>query len=507
MAVQAVTAINEDLSYNGGLVQDIQHYLESLRVTTISHVRRTANSVAHRLAYFSAFSSSSFCWTSEDIPHWVEEIDECNPCLLGWTVALALMGELLSFAQEAKLDEDSKTDMAPDPKKGSLVTVLSIDGGGVRGIIPATILAFLESKLQELDGPNSRLADYFDIVAGTSTGGLLATMITAPNQEDRPLYAAKEIVDFYLEHCPSLFPGCNRHNLLKTLKNLFGPKYNGKYLRTLLRELLCDLTIKDALTNLVIPAFDIKHLQPVIFTTKDAKENTYRNAKLSDICIGTSAAPTFLPAHYFETKDEQGNVTTYDLIDGGVAANNPTLIAISHISSGILAGDSEYVPMEPLDGNKMLVLSLGTGIAKQDEKYNAEAAAKWGLFGWVYKKGDTPLLDVFGDASSDMVDIHVSTFFQSLHTKKNYLRIQDDTLCGDESSLDIATLENLQALVEVAKQRIKKPMSRVNLETGQFEEVEGEGTNEEALIRFAKLLSEERKLRQTDLTERTLVID
>ncbi|KAK6128671.1 hypothetical protein DH2020_037583 [Rehmannia glutinosa] len=336
--------------------------------------------------------------------------------------------------------------MAPDPKKGSLVTVLSIDGGGVRGIIPATILAFLESKLQELDGPNSRLADYFDIVAGTSTGGLLATMITAPNQEDRPLYAAKEIVDFYLEHCPSLFPGC-----------------------------------------------------------KLAKETTYRNAKLSDICIGTSAAPTFLPAHYFETEDEQGNITTYDLIDGGVAANNP--VAISHISSGILAGDSEYVPMEPLDGNKMLVLSLGTGIAKQDEKYNAEAAAKWGLFGWVYKKGDTPLLDVFGDASSDMVDIHVSTFFQSLHTKKNYLRIQDDTLCGDESSLDIATLENLQALVEVAKQRIKKPMSRVNLETGQFEEVEGEGTNEEALIRFAKLLSEERKLRQTDVTERTLVID
>lgn len=54
-----------------------------------------------------------------------------------------------------------------------------------------------------------------------------------------------------------------------------------------------------------------------------AKEKAYRNAKLSDICISTSAAPTFLPAHYFETKDEQGKVTTYDLIDGGVAANNP----------------------------------------------------------------------------------------------------------------------------------------------------------------------------------------
>lgn len=54
-----------------------------------------------------------------------------------------------------------------------------------------------------------------------------------------------------------------------------------------------------------------------------AKEKAYRDAKLCDICIGTSAAPTFLPAHYFETIDEDGNPTTYDLIDGGVAANNP----------------------------------------------------------------------------------------------------------------------------------------------------------------------------------------
>ncbi|KAL8546268.1 hypothetical protein ACS0TY_006116 [Phlomoides rotata] len=398
--------------------------------------------------------------------------------------------------------------MAPYPKKGSLVTVLSIDGGGIRGIIPATFLEFLESKLQELDGPDSRIADYFDIVAGTSTGGLLATMVAAPNEEKRPMYAAKDIVNFYLTECPSLFPGCHRHNLLKTIKNLFGPKYNGRYLRSLLRTLLRDLTIKDTLTHLVIPAFDIKRLQPVIFTTTDAKLKAYKNAKLSDICIGTSAAPTFLPAHYFETQDEKGNITTYDLIDGGVAANNPTGIAISHITSGILAGDSEYVKMDPLDSSKILVLSLGTGIPKEAEKYNAEEAAKWGLLGWVYKRGNTPLLDVFGDASSDMVDIHVSTLFQSLHTQKNYLRIQDDTLCGDESSLDIATPKNLEALVEVAKQRLKKRMSRVNLETGSFEELKEEGTNEEALISFAKQLSAERKLRTANIeTLTTLVIN
>ncbi|KAL0461481.1 UNVERIFIED_CONTAM: Patatin-like protein 2 [Sesamum latifolium] len=295
-----------------------------------------------------------------------------------------------------------------------------------------------------------------------------------------------------------------RHNLLKTFKNLFGPKYNGRYLRTLLREQLGELTIKETLIDLVIPAFDINRLQPVIFTTTDAKEKAYRNAKLPDICIGTSAAPTILPAHYFETKDERGKVTSYDLIDGGVAANNPTLIALSHISSGILAGDSEYVQMDPLDSSKILVLSLGTGIAKRAHEYNAQTAARWGLFGWVYKKGNKPLLDVFCDASSDMVDIHISTLFQSLHTKNNYLRIQDDTLCVDKCSLDIATPENLEALVLGANQLLKKPMSRVNLETGEFEEIEGEGTNEEALIRFARQLSEERVLR---LSDETLSID
>ena len=98
------------------------------------------------------------------------------------------------------------TPMSPPPAFGSMVTVLSIDGGGVRGIIPGTILTFLEAKLQELDGPDVRIADYFDIVAGTSTGGLVTAMLTAPDKEGRPLFAAKDINDFYLRHSPKIFP-------------------------------------------------------------------------------------------------------------------------------------------------------------------------------------------------------------------------------------------------------------------------------------------------------------
>ncbi|KAK9902897.1 hypothetical protein M0R45_001412 [Rubus argutus] len=380
-------------------------------------------------------------------------------------------------------------------KKRKMVTVLSIDGGGIRGIIPGTLLAFLESKLQDLDGPSARLADYFDIIAGTSTGGLVTTMLTAPNKDNRPMYEAKDINNFYLEQTPKIFPQNSQKNFLTSIQNavgaMMGPKYDGKYLRKMTNELLGDLTLEQTLTNVIIPAFDIKHLQPVIFSTIDAKQSSLKNAKLSDICISTSAAPTFLPAHYFEVKDNQGKTRTFDLVDGGVAANNPTMMAISHINREMLKNGSE-----PMDATRLQVLSLGTGAAKFEGKYTAAAASKWGLINWMFNNGSTPLVDIFSDASSDMVDIHVSTLFQSLNAKDNYLRIQDDNLSGEESSMDIATEKNLKRLVEIGKELLKKPVSRVNLDTGRYEKSEGEGTYEEALVDFAKRLAEGRKLRE-----------
>ncbi|XP_062156878.1 patatin-like protein 2 isoform X2 [Alnus glutinosa] len=386
-------------------------------------------------------------------------------------------------------------------KAGKMVTVLSIDGGGIRGIIPATLLGFLESKLQELDGTHVRVADYFDIIAGTSTGGLVTTMLTAPNKDNRPMYTANDITNFYLDHCPRIFPqkSCSMTSMLGAM---MGPKYNGKYLRSMINELLGNLTLKQTLTNVIIPTFDIKLLQPVIFSTKDAKRNDLKNARLADVCIGTSAAPTFLPAHYFETKDAEGNTRCFDLIDGGVAANNPTMIAISQILKEMckLTQNTELNDITPWEFSKgsKLVLSLGTGEDKHEEKYTAASASKWGKFRWVYDKHSraTPFLDIYGDASSDMVDFYVSALFHAHDRRNNYLRIQDDNLTGDAQSVDIATTENLQRLEEIGKELLKKPVSRVNLDTGRFEEIKDGGTNKEALAYFAKLLVEERKLRQ-----------
>ncbi|XP_030545357.2 patatin-like protein 2 isoform X2 [Rhodamnia argentea] len=385
------------------------------------------------------------------------------------------------------------------PTYGNIITVLSIDGGGVRGIIPATILAFLESELQELDGEDARLADYFDVIAGTSTGGLVTAMLTAPNEEDRPLFAAKDIQSFYLEHSPKIFPQKRGTwgRARKLVKSLRGPKYDAEYLRGLIRQKLGETRFHDTLAHVVIPTFDIERLQPTIFSSYEVSKSPSPDARLSDICIGTSATPTYLPAHYFSTRDIQGHTREFHLIDGGVAANNPALVAISQVTKQIFDANPDFFPIGATDCGRFLVISIGTGSPKIEQKYNAKMAAKWGTLGWLLHGGSVPLVDVFTMASADMVDFHISAVFQALHSEENYLRIQEDTLTGKDSSVDIATKENLEKLVHIGGRLLKKPVSRVNLETGLSEPITKGTINADALKRFARKLSEERRLRES----------
>ncbi|KAL2905066.1 Patatin-like protein 2, partial [Bienertia sinuspersici] len=208
------------------------------------------------------------------------------------------------------------------------------------------------------------------------------------------------------------------------------------------------------------------------------KRNPSLNAKLSDICIGTSAAPTYLPAHFFKTE----------------GSNGEALAAINEVSNEIYSGSPDFFPIKPTDYHRYLVLSLGTGTQKFEEKYNAEVAAKWGVLGWLTSDGSSPLIDVFSQASGDMVDFHLQTVFKALHCQKNYIRIQDDTLSGDLSSVDIATEENLANLLKLGEHLLKKPVTKVNLDYGVSEPA-SRRTNEQILTRLAEILSKERRLR------------
>jgi predicted acylesterase/phospholipase RssA len=115
----------------------------------------------------------------------------------------------------------------PPPSTGKLITILSIDGGGIRGLIPATIITYLEAKLQELDGPDARIADYFDVIAGTSTGALLTSMLAAPDENNRPLFAAKDLTTFYLENGPKIFPQKKYRNPVLFIHLFFVPSFGG----------------------------------------------------------------------------------------------------------------------------------------------------------------------------------------------------------------------------------------------------------------------------------------
>ncbi|PRQ27660.1 putative galactolipase [Rosa chinensis] len=320
------------------------------------------------------------------------------------------------------------------PTFGNLITVLSIDGGGIRGLSQEPSLLSLSL--------NFRLADYFDVISGTSTGGLVTAMLTA-QMRMTVHYLLPKISRTSTDPLPQIFPqktGWLFPRARKIIRALAGPKYDGKYLHGLVREKLGDKKLNQTLTNVVIPAFDIKNLQPAIFSS-------------------------------FKT-----------------------LIAIGEVTKELIKGSSDFFPIKPMDYGRFLVISLGTGSSKAELKYNAHVASKWGVLNWLTSGGSTPLINAFSQASADMVDLHLSVVFKALHSEKNYLRIQDDTLSGEVSSVDIATQKNLDHLLRVGDGLLNQPVSRVNLETGKFEACNHE-TNKEALIRFAKLLSEEKWLR------------
>ncbi|KAK3222376.1 hypothetical protein Dsin_009401 [Dipteronia sinensis] len=394
------------------------------------------------------------------------------------------------------------------PKYGELVTILSVDGGGIRGIISGVILAQLESQLRDLDKDengnkkeDARLADYFDVIAGTSTGGLITAMLTAPVGENGRPYPADDIVRFYKENGPQIFPrtsGCLSW-IVDIWKALTGSKYDGKNLHKAIEDKLKETKLQDTVTKVVIPTFDIKKLQPTIFSSYQIESNPVLDAKLSDICIGTSAAPTYFPAYYFSKEDEHGNTRDFNLIDGGIAANNPTLIAISEVMKQITKKNSDFLSTDDLqfNYNRFLVISVGTGSKKREEKYDAKMASKWGVISWLYWKKSTPLIDCYQESNSDMIDYHISVIFNASSCEDKYLRIHDDTLPKEMSSIDVATVENMQKLETVGKDLLDKPVSCINLDTGRYEPAVG-GHYKEKLEEFAKLLIKERKLRESN---------
>jgi uncharacterized protein len=256
--------------------------------------------------------------------------------------------------------------------------ILSIDGGGLRGIVPLLILQQIEKRT------GKRVHELFDMIAGTSTGGLIACCLTLRKEgSSEPLYGIEDLLKMYTEYGSTIFP--IHSGLVKFFKkadDLINPGFSDKGIDQVLKLFIGEQRIKDSLKPILISTYDLNSNQTVFFKTSEASESNLANARIYDICRATSAAPTYLPAYSFNYK---GSMLTG--IDGGVYINNPTMAAIAELSKYGQAGfykksDGSRVAYEDIS-----ILSLGTG--SYTGSISQAQAANWGQLQWI-----TSLIDI-----------------------------------------------------------------------------------------------------------------
>ncbi len=314
-----------------------------------------------------------------------------------------------------------------------LTRILSIDGGGIRGIIPGQILVYLEKKLQKLDkNPRGKIADYFDLLAGTSTGGILVCTYLCPEEENSavPRFSAEDAVELYMERGDDIFDISLKQRILSG-GGLLDEKYSALELEDALNDYFKNLKLSQLIKPCLVTSYDIRRRRAHFLTQHDAKKKQSHDFFVKDVARATSAAPT-----YFEVAriKSMSNIT-FPLIDGGVFANNPTLCGYSE-ARNLNFDKSRSKPT----AKDMVILSWGTG--NMDTPYYYKNAKDWGLIQWV-----KPLIDIMMSGVAETVDYHLKQIFNAVERPDQYLRIDPDL--GDASrEMDDASIENLNALKE-----------------------------------------------------------
>jgi patatin-like phospholipase/acyl hydrolase len=308
----------------------------------------------------------------------------------------------------------------PEPVK-----VLSIDGGGIRGIIPATVLAEVERRT------GRAIADLFDLIAGTSTGGLIALALAAPGEGGRPRWRAADLIALYEAEGPRIFSRSLVGRVLSGF-GLIDERYSDAALDAALERYLGGARLSEALTPLLVSAYSLEKRGPFFFKTARARADPRRDYPMRAAARATAAAPT-----YFEPEqvvDEDGE--SVGLVDGGVCLNNPAM--------------SAYAEARRDGAGDILVASLGTG--EQTRPIAFEKARMWGALEWV-----RPLIDVMFDGMSDVVDYQLDHVLGS----RRYYRFQT-RLDRAQDDLDDASARNLALLHEEAAELVKEAGPRID---------------------------------------------
>ncbi len=303
----------------------------------------------------------------------------------------------------------SKPQTAGNPPR----RVLSIDGGGIRGIIPAMVVAHIERKLGK---PAHEL---FDLMVGTSTGGILALGLSRPGSNRPAQFSARRVVKLYEEQGANIFE-YSLWRKLRTVGGILDEAYSHEVLEDILGKYFAGATLGDCEVPTMVTSYDIQNRRTVFLKSWHAD---HQPVLCRDAARATSAAPT-----YFEPKPlDTGDVVSV-LIDGGIFMNSPSVSAYAEAR--------KLFPDDPI-----AVLSLGTGELTRPIVF--EEASTWGSALWVMS-----LLDCMFDGVSKAADHQMQLFLG-----ERYQRLQTSLETASDD-MDDASEDNIRNLKHTARELI-----------------------------------------------------
>lgn len=308
--------------------------------------------------------------------------------------------------------------------------ILSLDGGGIRGLVTCRWLAGVDTALRAAGKPE--IPRSFDLLAGSSTGGLVACGLALGRAPD-------ELARLYRERRHEIFPGLTRRLWSRTARLLSqgpsAPRYDGRGLEAVLADTFGDARLGDLPVPTLVTAYDTISRKPVVF--KSFKPG-HADLRVRDVCRATSAAPTYFPAHPMRVEGVERA-----LIDGGIVANNPTACAIAE---ALRRDDRVHCPED------LLVLSVGSG--ERVRPIDLRAAREWGALEWA-----VPIIDVLFDGNAESVD------YIARHVVGNgYFRLQAPLTVGLDD-LDDVSDTNLAGLEGLAEAYLRQPGTQAMLAT------------------------------------------
>ncbi len=376
-------------------------------------------------------------------------------------------------------DEETKTDQTEDPvniqqaqiliqeespetmntKARPKYKILSIDGGGIRGIIPALLLAENERRTQK------PIFSLFDLITGTSSGGILALGLTKPRlssdvSDNLPVaeYTAEDLLQLFLEYGVEIFYEPLFERLLGPLEDIFlQPKYPSESREEIFRQYFGNAPLENNLKEVFVTSYDIEQRIPIFFTNKLEKQQIESKNfqklcggfSLLDAALATSATPTYFAPHRIVNPHNSG--IAYTLIDGGVFANNPAHLAILEAQIS-----SKQKAQKVLNTEDILVVSLGTG--SLTSVYPYKEVKNWGLLQW-----GRPLLNIVFDGGSEVVAGELEQLFEpsDKEAKSFYYRFQ--TLLDSElEEIDNTKLQNTRQLQAIAHRLISQKSQQID---------------------------------------------